>query len=249
MRIIGKWTLLLMVVALTVVPETVLSETGHTPGLPFITHTNVDYDTMTLHVYGRDFGTRKPIAWFGDAELELQSWDRAEITASLPPDIGSGSYRLILFCPTRYRQMLVASLSVTIGGDGSQGPAGPAGPQGPEGPQGPQGPGGPAGPPGAAGAQGPAGPPGKDGTVDLSKFRFIQCTNQSYCTCPTGWVLISGGARCPTEGNLTPFLRYSHPSGTPVANVWFASCGGTDSITGEFSPANPSSISLICLSP
>ncbi len=161
---------------------------------------------------------------------------------SVPAVTGSS-----FFCPTRYRQMLVASLSVTIGGDGSQGPAGPAGPQGPEGPQGPQGPGGPAGPPGAAGAQGPAGPPGKDGTVDLSKFRFIQCTNQSYCTCPTGWVLISGGARCPTEGNLTPFLRYSHSSGTPVANVWFASCGGTDSITGEFSPANPSSISLICL--
>jgi hypothetical protein len=252
MRITGKWTLLLMVVALTVVPETVLSETWHSPGLPFITHTNVDYDTMTLHVYGRDFGTRKPIVWFGDAELELQSWDREEITASLPSDIGSGSYRLILFCPTRYRQMLVASLSVTIGGDGSQGPAGPAGPQGPEGPQGPGGPAGPAGPPGAAGAQGPAGPPGKDGTVGLSKFYSVMCTNQSYCTCQDGvrnGVLISGGAKCPSEGSPPPSLLYSYPSGTPVANVWFASCGGTDSTSGEFSTATPSSIYVICLSP
>jgi hypothetical protein len=128
---------------------------------------------------------------------------------------------------------------------GPQGPAGPAGPMGPIGSQGLQGPMGLTGP---AGPQGPAGPAGPGGSNDPTKFHSVMCSNRSYCSCPAGQILVSGGAQCPLEGS-TPFLlsSYSAPATTP--NMWIASCGGFNSANGSFNTGLPSTIFIICLSP
>lgn len=266
MNSIGKCVALMVVWSvLTLAPAAVFGQVRTAEwGWPVILHTEVDYEAMAIHIYGNDFGTKLPVVKLGDAQLDLQSWHPEEVVALLPLNIRPGSYKLTLFRPFNKRKMLEASLSVTIGGDsstgtrgiqgpsgpeGPQGPAGPAGPaglQGPAGPQGATGPMGPAGPPGEVGPQGPAGPAGPSGAIDSSKFRRIRCSGQSYCSCPDGQLLISGGAQCPQEGFLTPFLLYSYPNSS--GNVWFASCGGFNT-EGGFATASPSSISIICLSP
>ncbi len=285
---IKRVALILALSALTVAPVTVFAESDGQEALfsmhrPSITHTNIDYNTMTLYVYGSDFGTRKPILKLGDTQLVLLSWRSGEIAAQLPTDIVPGSYSLALFATFHhFNKMLDASLCVTIGAEGPPGdpgppgptgPTGPAGPQGPVGPQGPiglagpsgpqgpagtQGPAGPigpqgptgltgpAGPQGPEGPQGPAGPQGKDGSIDPSKFHSVKCPNQYYCSCPTGEILISGGAKCPSEGS-TPFLLYSYPSVSGAVTMWLAYCGGLDITYGGLSMGSPASISLICL--
>jgi hypothetical protein len=258
----SKWMVFIMVLsALAVTPATVFAEYGRRS--PIITHAEIDYSKMVLYVYGSDFGTRKPIVKLGDTQLTLLSWQPEVISAQLPLDIAPGSYNLTLLCAFRhYHKMFEASLSVAIGADGFQqesstpgpmGPTGPAGPQGPAGPPGPAGPQGPigltgpAGPRGPAGAQGPpgpqgpAGPPGPagtSGTINPSKLHIVNCTRQSSCTCPTGQILISGGAWCPLESD-TPFLLYSYPE----ANTWLAQCGAF----GTSGP--PYNIYITCLAP
>ena len=323
-----KWiAFIIVLLALTVTPVTVFAEYDRPS--PVITHTEIDYSTMTMYVYGSGFGTRKPIVKLGDTQLVLLSWHPEEIAAQLPSDIVQGSYSLTLFCTSRHHhKMTEASLSVAIGAEGPQreagpqgpmgltgpagpqgpegpqgpvgltgpagpqgtagpqgpigltgpagpqgpagapgpmGPTGPAGPQGPEGPQGPvgltgpagpqgpagapgpMGPTGPAGPQGPQGLQGPEGPQGKAGSIDLSKLHPVRCSNRSYCSCPAGESLISGGAQCSIE-SYTPLLIHSYSSATSGANTWLASCGGYD-INGVFGTGSPSNIYIICLSP
>ena len=270
----SKWIAFIMVLsALTVTPGTVLAQYGRPS--PVIMHTEVDYSTMTLYVYGSGFGTRKPIVKLGDTQLVPLSWHPEWVSAQLPSDIAPGSYNLTLFCPFRhYHQMFEASLSVAIGAEsqqgtsGAQGPMGLTGPAGPEGPAGPQGPAGPPGPigltgpagpqgpaglqgptglTGPAGPQGPAGPAGTGGSIDPSKLHTVRCAGRSYCSCPAGETLISGGAQCPGDSD-TPLLTYSYPSGAPRATIWEASCGGYDSSSGV-ALGSPSNITVICLSP
>jgi hypothetical protein len=288
MSMIGRWTALLIVLsALTFVPGTVFAESDrvappcftHTP---VITHTEVDYKAMTLHVYGSDFGTKKPIVRLGDDQLVLLNWKPGEIVAQLPSDIGPGSYKLTLFSlPSHHHKYVEASLSVTIGAEGPpgepgpqgpmgltgpsgpqgpvgpQGPAGPVGPQGPQGPTGltgpqgpvgPIGPQGPQGPTGLTGPQGPPGPAGTGGSLDQSKFRYYRCNNRTDCSCPTGEILISGGAQC-SQGGLTPFLLSSYPQSGNPANKWTATCGGFDNVNGGVIMGLPFSINIICLAP
>jgi len=263
----SKWIVFIMVLlALTVTPATVFAEYDRES--PVITHTAVDYSAMTIYVYGSGFGTRRPIMKLGDTQLVVLKSHPEWILAQLPSDIVPGSYNLTLFCPFRHHyKMTEASLSVAIGAEGPQGepgpqgpigltgPAGPQGPTGPQGPvgqigpQGPQGPIGPTGlggPQGPEGPQGPAGPAGTSGSSNPAKFHSVKCINRTYCGCPAGEVLISGGAQCPQDG-LAPFLLYSYPFPTPVANTWFAYCGGSDNGVLKF--GNPSNIYVICLSP
>jgi len=273
MSMIGKRIALVIVLsALTVIPATVFAKSDwvepsvftHTP---VITHTEVDYTTMAICVYGSDFGTKKPILKLGEDQLVLLSWAPGKIVAQLPLDIVPGSYKLTLFSLFHHHHnYLEASLSVTIGAEGppgEPGPQGPAGltgppgqqgavgPQGPVGPIGPQGTTGLAGPPGPEGPEGPQGPPGPAGTggsLDRSKFHSVKCTIRTYCSCPPGEILISGGAQCPVEGK-TPFLLSSYPApGSPVT-MWMASCGGVNSDTHALVTGLPSSITIICLSP
>jgi len=176
----NKWIAFIMVLsAFTVTPATVFAE--YDRPAPVITHTAIDYSTMTIYVYGSDFGTRKPVMKLGDTQLVLLSWHPEWITAQLPSDIVPGSYSLTLFCIFRHHhKMIEASLSVAVGAEGPQGEPGPQGPMGLTGPAGPQG---PAGAPGAvgpiglqgsqgligltgpAGPQGPEGPPGPVGPI------------------------------------------------------------------------------------
>jgi len=311
MRTTGKRIAFVIVLlsALTVIPATVFADSGSSDvanlgyiETPRITHTEIDYSTMTLYVYGNNFGHKKPIVKLGNTEIVVLNWNQAQIAGQLPLDIAPGSYRLTLFSNFRhYNKMLEAYLSVAVGvegppGDpGPQGPmglTGPAGPQGPSGPAGlagqtgpqgptgltgqagpqglsgpagqpgpqglqgpigltgqagPQGPQGPEGPQGPTGPAGPSGPGGTGGSIDPTKFHSVKCTNRTSCSCPTGEILISGGASCPLEGT-TPFLVYSYPAPTPMATMWLASCGGIDTVNGIFNLGLPSSITITCLS-
>lgn len=248
----NKWIAFIMVLlALAVTPTTVFAE--HDRPAPVITHTAIDYSTMTIYVYGSDFGTRKPVMKLGDTQLALLSWHPEWVTAQLPSDILPGSYSLTLFCTHRHHHnMTEASLSVAIGFEGPQGEPGPQGPAGQIGPQGSQGPigltgpaglQGPAGPQGPVGPQGPAGPAGAGGSFDPTKLHAVRCTYQDKCSCPTGEALISGGAQCP-ENSDNGFLVYSYPFGS----TWYASCGGYDS-NGVLSKWLPDKMYLICLKP
>ena len=264
----NKWIAFIMVLsAFTVTPATVFAE--YDRPAPVITHTAIDYSTMTIYVYGSDFGTRKPVMKLGDTQLVLLSWHPEWITAQLPSDIVPGSYSLTLFCIFRHHhKMIEASLSVAVGAEGPQGEPGPQGPMGLTGPAGPQGPAGapgavgpiglqgsqgligltgPAGPQGPEGPQGPTGPAGKAGSIDPSKLHSVRCATRSSCACPAGETLISGGAQCSLESD-TPLLVHSYPSATSGANTWLASCGGYDS-NGVFGTGLPSNIYIICLSP
>ena len=308
--------------ALTLTPA-IGSAQLHRQASPVITHSEVEYSTMTIYVFGSDFGNRTPILKLGDTQLVVLNWRADQIAAQLPSDIAPGSYNLTLFSTFHHHnKMLEASLSVAIGGEGLQGAPGPQGPMGLTGPAGPQGPAGPAGPiglTGAAGAQGsagvsgavgsigpqgpqgpigltgavgpqgaagppgpiglmgavgaqgavgppgpvgpigltgpagpqgpegPQGPAGTGGSVDPTKFHSVKCTNRTSCSCPAGEVLISGGAQCPQEGGVTPFLLWSNPAPTPTAILWQASCGGFDTVNGGIIQGLPS-ITIICLS-
>jgi hypothetical protein len=238
----SKWTAFVMVFSvLTVPPATVFANSWCTES-PVITRAEIDYSKMTMVVYGSDFGDRKPMVKLGNTQLVVLNWRQGQIAAQLPLDIVPGSYGLTVFCTFRHQnKMLEASLSVAIGAEGPQGDPGPPGPMGLTGPPGPQGPVGPIGP---EGPQGPAGPGGTGGSFDPAKLHSVTCTNRTSCGCPSGEVLISGGAKCPTEGGVTPFLVRSEPS-TPTAILWQAVCGG---VNGPYNVA-PSSITIICLSP
>lgn len=178
MRIISnKWiATIIMLSALMVTPAIVLAQYNRSS--PVITHAEIDYSTMTIYVYGSDFGTRKPTMMLGDTQLTLLSWQPEWVSAQLPSGIDPGSYNLTLFCTSRHHHRTTeASLSVAIEVDSQQGqlgPAGPmgltgpAGPQGPAGPPGPAGPMGPQGPQGPIGLTGPAGPEGPQGPIGLS---------------------------------------------------------------------------------
>ena len=169
MRTTGKWIALVMVLsALTVIPATVSADSDH-PGTPVIAHTEVDYSSMILYVYGSDFGNRKPIIKLGNTQLVVLNWQSGQVAAQLPLDIAPGSYNLSLFSIFHHHnRMFETSLSVAIGVEGPQGEPGPQGPMGltgPAGPAGPQGPIGFTGPAGPAGPQGPTGPTGPTGQI------------------------------------------------------------------------------------
>ena len=85
------------------------------------------------------------------------------LTASLPPGVLPGSYRIFVVQGNGKPQN--ATFDVTLG---STGPEGPAGPPGPPGSRGETGPIGPQGPPGATGATGPQGLPGVSGIVSIT---------------------------------------------------------------------------------
>ncbi len=169
MRIISiKWIASIIVLStLTMAPARGVSQNFRES--PVITHAEIDYSTMTIYVYGSDFGTRKPIMKLGDTQLVLLSWQPDWVSAQLPSDIVPGSYNLTLFCTSRHHHRTTeASLSVAIEGDSQQGGPGAPGPMGLTGPAGPQGPAGPAGPIGLTGPAGPQGPAGLQGPIGLT---------------------------------------------------------------------------------
>jgi hypothetical protein len=93
--------------------------------------------------------------------------------------------------------------------------------KGPSGTAGPQGPAGPAGPAGPTGPAGPAGPPGSVGPTSVVSATAVTTapdapagtTLQTNTSCPTGKVLLGGGAQVsapgPADQNVT--LRSSFP--------------------------------------
>jgi len=124
------------------------------------------------------------------------------------------------------------------GPQGAQGATGPTGPQGPTGPTGPQGATGPSGPTGAqgltgaVGATGPTGPTGPAGGFDESKMHWYSCQNVFTCDCPTGQLIISGGAVCATSSQA---LWYSHQT-TIAAQRWLAGCTSVNPPTTSTAP-------------
>ena len=90
----------------------------------------------------------------------------ATLTASLPPGVLPGSYRVFVVQGNGKTQN--ATFDVTLGSAGPEGPVGPVGPPGPQGERGATGSQGPQGPQGATGATGPQGPPGVAGIVRIA---------------------------------------------------------------------------------
>lgn len=82
------------------------------------------------------------------------------LTASLPPGVLPGSYRIFVVQGNGKTQN--ATFDVTLGSTGPEGVAGPPGPPGPQGETGPM------GPQGAPGATGPQGPAGVSGIVSIT---------------------------------------------------------------------------------
>lgn len=146
-----------------------------------------DIEPPVLVINGHNFG-ENPEVWLDEFSLEIVSSTDDNIEATLPEDIGSGTYRLLVSAKhKKFRHYVsrIDTMDVTIGAVGPEGPQGekgdqgnlgPAGPQGPQGEKGnkgdpggkgdkgdtgepgPQGPQGPIGPKGDTGATGPAGP-------------------------------------------------------------------------------------------
>ena len=91
----------------------------------------------------------------------------ATLTASLPPGLLAGSYRVFVIQGNGTTKN--ATFDVTLGATGPEGPIGPIGPPGASGPRGetgstgPEGPRGPTGATGPQGIQGPQGPTGATG--------------------------------------------------------------------------------------
>jgi hypothetical protein len=142
----NKWIAFVMVLAALTLTPAIVSAQLHRQASPVITHTEVDYSTMIIYVFGSDFGNRTPILKLGDTQLVVLNWRTGQIAAQLPSDIAPGSYNLTLFSTFHHHnKMLEASLSVAIGGEGLQVELGPQGPMGLTGPAGPQGPAGPKG--------------------------------------------------------------------------------------------------------
>jgi hypothetical protein len=83
------------------------------PGLPVITHTEIDYANMVIYVDGHHFGGQKGTLKLGDTPLVVQNWVPEEIIAQLPSEIVPGNYLLTVVCPTRLLP-LMAFLSVTL---------------------------------------------------------------------------------------------------------------------------------------
>ena len=102
MSMIGnRWITFIMVLsALALTPATGFAQ--YNSDSPVITHTEIDYSTLTIYVYGNDFGTGKPIIKLGDVQLVVLSWHPKLVTAQLPSDIVQGSYNLTLFCTFRH---------------------------------------------------------------------------------------------------------------------------------------------------
>ena len=94
------------------------------------------------------------------------------LTASLPPGVLPGSYRVFVVHGNGKTQN--ATFDLTLGSTGPEGPTGPTGPRGPQGepglpgPQGETGAMGPTGPRGATGATGAQGPQGVAGIVSIA---------------------------------------------------------------------------------
>src|SRR5688500_10174216 len=91
------------------------------------------------------------------------------LTASLPPGVLPGSYRVFVIQGNGKPQN--ATFDVTLGSTGAEGPAGPPGPPGPQGEPGLPG---PQGEPGAIGATGPQGPMGLPGATGATGPRGEQ---------------------------------------------------------------------------
>src|SRR5687767_4723851 len=88
------------------------------------------------------------------------------LTASLPPGVLPGSYRVFVVQGNGKTQN--ATFDLTLGATGPEGPAGPPGPPGPQGPQGETGPQGMIGAQGPQGIEGPRGPAGASGIVSIA---------------------------------------------------------------------------------
>jgi hypothetical protein len=157
-------------------------------GFPTIVYTTTNYSTMTLNVFGSDFGTAIGTLKLGDSQLVVQTWRPEQIVANLPVSINPGTY--LLTVTLRRPLPLTAKIAVTLGAAGPPGPAGPQGPQGPaglsiQGPPGPTGPAGPAGPTGPMGATGPEGPTGPQGPPGITTLYFASTAANTTGSLPT----------------------------------------------------------------
>lgn len=110
----------------------------------------------TLFLAGENFepGAAVYLAGIPLGDVVVAS-DGQTLTASLPPGVLPGSYRVFLVQGNGKTQN--AMFDLTLGSTGPEGPAGPQGPRGPQGEPGAQGPQGPQGPTGEQGPQGVAG--------------------------------------------------------------------------------------------
>ena len=160
---------------------------------------------MSITIMGEDldFGGELDVTLGGYASLIIISATDTTIVATLPAGIMPGDY--LLTVSRGEGQSQNDEYDLTIGAVGPQGPAG------------------------ADGADGPAGADGTDGaTGPAAVFNVFTCMPdpgepQVGCDCRsfeggTTPQLVSGGARCSSEGGL---LRWSFPD-SPY--TWVASC-------------------------
>jgi hypothetical protein len=142
---------------------------------PIITAAAADPGQTTLFLAGSGFRKSAKVYLAGVPLSDVAVANAGTtLTASLPPDVLPGSYRIFLIQSKRDDKPrngrwwhddddrdrdVTATFDVTLGAVGPQGEAGPPGPPGDMGPMGPQGPTGPTG---------PQGPPGVSGIVSIA---------------------------------------------------------------------------------
>ena len=113
MKTLRKWIVsIVMLSTLMVTPAMAFGEIS-IPGLPVITHAEIDYGNMLIYVDGHHFGSQKGTLKLGDTPLVVQGWLPEEIIAKLPSEVVPGSYLLTVVCQTRLLP-LMAFLSVTL---------------------------------------------------------------------------------------------------------------------------------------
>lgn len=87
-----------------------------------------------LVITGQSFGTAvKPVVMLGGSSLAVTSFQAGSVTATLPAQLGPGSYALTLRTYSTSTRSTIETFVVTVGAAGPAGPAGPTGPAGPAG--------------------------------------------------------------------------------------------------------------------
>ena len=158
--------LLVMIAALAIAASPAFAQGKGPASQVIISAAAADPAQTTLFLFGTNFEADAEVYLAGvPLEKVVVGSGGQTLTASLPPGVLPGSYRIFVVQGNGKTQN--ATFDVTLG---STGPEGPAGPPGPPGPQGETGPIGPQGPTGPTGATGPQGPPGVSGIVSITAF-------------------------------------------------------------------------------
>ena len=157
----NRLRLLVMIAALALTALPAFAQGKAPASQVIISAAAADPAQTTLFLFGTNFEADATVYLAGvPLEKVVVGSGGQTLTASLPPGVLPGSYRIFVVQGNGKTQN--ATFDVTLGSTGPEGPTGPPGPPGPQGPIGPQ------GPTGATGATGPQGVPGVSGIVSIT---------------------------------------------------------------------------------